>query len=341
MKPRVVLVTGSAPPDVCGIGDYTRSLALALQKAGLPVEVFCHRHWGLRGTSEAIRRLLVEDCIVHIQYPTVGYGYSLGPQISALFTQSLVTLHEFSLAHPLRKLSLLPFTLRCPYIVMTSEFEKRSLASKMPWVQRRIRVIPIGSNIPPPQTLTAERQMRIAYFGLIMPRKGLEEFIEFSRLVRAKGLDWDVVIIGKAHPRHVAYAKSLMESSLAYRLHWILDRSPEEVSDLLSRTRLAYLPFPDGASERRGSLKAAFTSGLPCITTRSEQTPEELTGSVVFAAAPADALEVALRLMAATEEREHLSQGALKYSQRFRWERIAEAHVRLYQELNARQGLKE
>lgn len=339
MNPKIILVTGSFPPDVCGIGDYTQSLALALERAGLRVEVFCHRRWGAQGTIEAIRRLLAEKhSLVHIQYPTMGYGFSLGPQFCALAKHSVITLHEFSFAHPLRKLSLLPFTLRSRHLVMTSEFEKRALIAKMPWAARRIRVIPIGSNVPAPRPPSVEPQNCVVYFGLIMPRKGLEDFIELSRLVRSKGLDWDLAIIGQVPPRHAEYAKALMKTSLPYQVRWILGRSSKEVSDILSQATLGYFPFPDGASERRGSLKAALTAGLPCITTYTEQTPPELAKALKFAATPLDAFEMASRLMVTKAARDQLSQAGVKYSESFSWEKIAEAHIRLYRDLSAPAG---
>ena len=333
---RVLLVTGSAPPDACGVGDYTQSLAAALEKAGLQVSLFCHRDWSMFGTSWAIRKLLAaKDSLVHIQYPTMGYGHSLGPQFCALVKPSVVTIHEFSLAHPLRKLSLLPFTMRSLCLMTPSEFERRLLLRKMPWIGHRIRVIPIGSNILPPQTPSENRQESITYFGLIMPRKGLEDFIELSRLVREKGLNWDLLVVGRIAPGQAVYAKSLFERSHTLRIRWILDQSAEDVSTLLSRAGIGYLPFPDGASERRGSLKAALAAGLPCITTRTEQTPQELSDAVMFAATPAKALESALRLMTNGTERQRLSRVAFEYSQQFTWEKIAESHLQIYQELYA------
>jgi glycosyltransferase involved in cell wall biosynthesis len=264
----------------------------------------------------------------------MGYGFSLGPQFCALAKRSVITLHEFSLAHPLRKLSLLPFTLRCRRLVMTSEFEKRSLVAQMPWAGRRIRVIPIGSNIPSPRAFSGEARKQIAYFGLIMPRKGLEDFITFAKFVRTAKLEWDLLVIGKIPPRHAAYAKALMNSANA-QVNWLLDHGPEEISELLRRTTLGYFPFPDGASERRGSLKAAMATGVSCITTRSDQTPDALADAVAFASTPREAFEVALRLMKSPEERQSLSQRALMYSQSFSWEKIAQAHIELYRELNA------
>jgi len=335
MTPKVILVTGSVPPDACGIGDYTVALASALEKAGQHVEVLCHREWSVAGTSQALRKLLTAgDALVHMQYPTLGYGYSLGPQISLLIKRSIVTIHEFSLAHPLRKLSLLPFTLRSPSLVMTSEFERRVIVQKMPWISSRVRVIPIGSNIHPYRIHPKEREESVAYFGLVTPGKGIEDFIEFARLVRARNLDWELLIIGKIVPRHEAYAKSLMDILALYRVRLILDRSAEEVSELLARTGLAYLPFPDGASERRGSLKAVLAAGLPCITTCGEQTPRELAKSVMLAAAPHQAADAAVHLMATKDAKARLSERAYEYSRQFAWEQIAELHLRMYRELD-------
>jgi hypothetical protein len=43
MSVRVILVTGSLPPEACGVGDYTQRLASALADAGQPVELLAHR----------------------------------------------------------------------------------------------------------------------------------------------------------------------------------------------------------------------------------------------------------------------------------------------------------
>jgi glycosyltransferase involved in cell wall biosynthesis len=334
MTPRVLLVTGSAPPDPCGVGDYTALLASALQGAGLGVEVFCQRDWTLSGSIRALKKLvLTKDSLVHMQYPTMGFKYSLGPQLSMVAKQGIVTVHEFSLAHPLRKLSLLPFTLRSQRIVVTSEFELDAIARSMPWVHTKLRMIPIGSNISQTYSAYREREDLVVYFGLIMPRKGLEDFIEFARLLRARNPNWKLLIIGKVATRQETYAKSLMASAAPYGVQWILDSDPEDAAKLLAKAGLGYFPFPDGASDRRGSLKAALTAGLPCITTFSEQTPTELAHIVALCATPQDAVEEAVRLMGAKDERLIMSEGSRRYSLRFSWERIAALHIQMYREL--------
>lgn len=335
MKRTVLMVTGSAPPDTCGVGDYTSMLVSSLLQAGQPVELLCHRDWTLRGTSRALKKMLASgEALIHMQYPTMGYGYSLGPQLCLMSRQGVVTLHEFSLAHPLRKASLVPFTLRSSRVIMTSEFERRALAQKMPWVQNRIRVIPIGSNIPALSSEPTVRRESVVYFGLVMPRKGIEEFLEFARIVRANNLDWELLVIGKIAPGQDGYAESLMGAMSSCKVQLVLDRGAEEVSKMLSSGGLGYLPFPDGASERRGSLKAALVCGLPCITTVSDQTPRDLERAVVKAANPKEAFEAAIRLMNAPSLRATLSENAGQYAQQFTWEKIAASHIGVYRELS-------
>jgi len=218
---------------------------------------------------------------------------------------------------------------------MTSEFEARILASRMPWLRNRLKVIPIGSNIASLTYNPDESLKRIVYFGLIMPNKGIEDFIEFSRVLAATRPEVSTAIIGKVPPRHSAYARRLMEASQFDSVEWLLDRDAEDVSHLLSASTLSYLPFPDGASERRGSLKAVCSIGLPCITTNSADTPATLANAVLFASTPADAAGCALRLLADESERRRISQAAREYAQSFSWERIADFHIQMYREAQA------
>lgn len=334
MTPKVIMLTGSAPPDACGVGDYTSALVSALGSAGFPVEMLCHREWDIRGTETLLRRLWREkDALVHIQYPTFGYGYSLGPQFCSLARRSVITLHEFSLAHWLRKLSLLPFTLRSPRLVMTAEFESRMLTRSMPWAGRKMSFIPIGSNIPPSQPASLAYKPRIVYHGLIMPRKGLEEWIALAQLARDRDAGWEFMVIGKIPPAHASYARDLICRSSAGAVQWVLDRTEEEVAALFSQGGVAYLPFVDGASDRRGSLKAVLSAGLPTITTESEQTPDDLKSAVLFAPDTQAAFDCAARLMESNEERQRLAQAGIEYSQSFSWQRIADSHIRMYEEL--------
>jgi glycosyltransferase involved in cell wall biosynthesis len=334
VKPKVIMLTGSEPPEACGVGDYTLALVSALVSAGFPAEVVCHKRWDIRGTEKLVRRLSQQkQALLHIQYPTFGYGYSLGPQLCSLMQRSVVTLHEFSLAHILRKLSLFPFTVRSSRLVMTAEFESRMLTRFMPWAKQKITLIPIGSNILPREPASLAYRPRILYHGLIMPRKGLEEWIALAQVAREHNAGWEFMAIGKIPAAHASYAEDLIRKSNGGSVQWILDRTEEEIAALFSQGGVAYLPFVDGASDRRGSMKAVLAAGLPTITTKSEQTPQNLNNAVLFAPDTQAAFDCAQRMMQSFEERCRLARAALEYSRLFSWQSIAESHIRMYEEL--------
>src|SRR5271166_2164646 len=92
---RIALITGACTPGACGVGDYTRCLAQSLNSLGAQADVVSDGQWGVRDVSRATKNLekLMPD-IIHVQYPTAGFGYRLGPQVFAVRTKSVVTLHE-------------------------------------------------------------------------------------------------------------------------------------------------------------------------------------------------------------------------------------------------------
>jgi len=334
MSPRVIIVTGSAPPEACGVGDYAALLVTGLQNAGVQAELFHHSRWNLAGTWDALQKLgASKDALVHIQYPSFGYGYSLGPQLCAMMRSCVVTIHEFSCAHLLRRFSILPFSFRAMRIVTMTEVEKQAIGHIMPWAAHRIQVITVPSNTPKPKSLHVDKLQRVVYFGLIMPNKGIEEFIEAGRIAKSKGYQWDAVIIGMVPERHREYAQSIVDAAMSSGVQLILDQDLEVASEELAKSALCYLPFPDGIAERRSSFKSTCTAGLPCITTRGDQTPADLNGVVRFVANPAEAVEEMAKLMNDPEEAARLSAACLRWVAQFSWERTIELHVQMYSEL--------
>jgi len=70
---KIALITGSYPPETCGIGDYAAQLAGALRQKGFIVEVICNMDWRLRNIRDIVKTVRsVNPDIVHVQYPGVG-----------------------------------------------------------------------------------------------------------------------------------------------------------------------------------------------------------------------------------------------------------------------------
>jgi len=268
---------------------------------------------------------------VHIEYPTVGFGARLGPQALSLLQGCVVTIHEASQRHFLRKLALFPFSIRPQHIIFTSHFEREFATKWTPWIRRVSSVIPVGSNIGVGARKMPRDLYEVVYFGLIMPGKGMEHVVELSRLIRSAGLSLKVRIIGKAPFRYLDYLKRLRSETAYLPIIWDIDLTEEQVAERLAGASIAYLPYPDGASERRTTLKAALVNGVAVLTTRSSQTPHSLGEAVRFCASAKDALETISYLIQHPEEMARISNAAACSGGAFTWAGIAEQHVRVYQ----------
>ena len=331
---KIAVVTGSYPPETCGIGDYTGRLAASLTRLEVAVEVVRQDSWHLGNLPSVVRAIrLARPDVVHIQYPTAGFGWHLTPQFLSLIVPSVVTLHEVSEAHLVRKLSLYPFSLRSDRVIFTTSFERDYAVRRAPWIAKRTTVIPIGSNIVTGREGQERSLSDIVYFGFFRPRKGIEEVLELSRLIQERKLPFRVRMIGKPFPVSSPYFEDLLVRSRNLPVDWDSDLDDLQVADLLSRTAFAYMPFPDGASGRRGSLLALLANGVATLTTRGPQTPSSLEGAVQFVESPHTAINELERLKNEHVLRESLSSRARSYASQFTWESIALRHIELYNEL--------
>lgn len=333
---RVALVTGSYPPEVCGVGDYSDCLAAALQQVGVDVQVFTGGPgWGLVDTPSWQRRIANwRPDVVHIQYPTVGYGKGLAPQALSLLPTpfpTVVTLHEFSQAHLLRRVATLAFCLRSSALIFTTDFERQAFRGWAPSTYSRAHIIPIGSNIPFSTADGSRDPNEVLHFGLIRPNRGLEEFLELARLSSECQAPYRFVIIGSADERHMAYLDELRGRAAGLPVEWMLSLPGHAVAERLSLGTFSYLPFPDGASDRRGSLLAALGNQLVVLTTRGQHTPCGLSEVAAFVSDPKAAFEMLDTLGQDVDRRTDMSRRGGRFAQRYSWEYIASQHVAVYE----------
>jgi len=328
---KAALLCGPCPPGACGVGDYTVCLARALNQRGIEAHVISSGNWNLFGSTKRYKGVdRARFDVVHIQYPTFGFGWAPIPQVLALVQRCVVTIHEASGAHILRKLSLLPFCIRPKRLVFTSEYERQFAVKWVPWVSKSSCVIPITSNISAFEGPSKRSLDEILYFGLIMPHKGLESVIALGELVKASGLSFRIRIIGSCPREHAAYFEELKSKTSTLPIIWENELSENQVAKRLASSSIAYLPYPDGVSERRASFKAALLNGVAVITTRGQHTPSTLEGLVSFCANPEEALVAVRSLIGDAEQRTKLALRACAYARQFSWDSIAEAHLTLY-----------
>ncbi|MFA4044900.1 MAG: hypothetical protein HZRFUVUK_001701 [Candidatus Fervidibacterota bacterium] len=325
----VCIIAGSHPPLICGIGDYTAPLALALCRAGLKVTLLVSpscipddvaglpyrlvqiESWSLRHLSKICAA--VKGCkpdIAHIIYPAKAYGYALSPIVLPYILgvsglRTVLTLHEFKMAHPLRKLADIVLMIPTSGVLVPSSSERESIARYAPSVARKVRVSTAGPTIRPCWLQEDMRgKMRrelgiegdefvVAYFGFIHPNKGTEVALKAFWRFNMRCPKSRLMVIGEFKPKEFAYHRAILELAERLRINgrilWMGAQQPQNVSHLLQLCDAALLPFPDGASTRRGTLIVCIQHGLPTVTVRGEVEVERRFGdAILFVDSPSD-----------------------------------------------------
>lgn len=321
---KVVFLVANLPGDFCGVYNYTEKLAEAL---GDEVVVERIDRWSFAEAMRIRQKYQGQkDILFHLQYPSRGMEKSLAPGFLPvlLFPHKVfVTLHEFSVFNPLRKLIFLPYAF-IGRVVFTNDYEKTQWTRFFRFKPLQTNIIPIGNNItvmPRPPTQTE----RLVYFGQIVEGKGVEFFLDTVALLRQSGVDTSIAVIGAMMDKS-SLTQRLNDAAQQYDVMLYLDRSEEDVSTLLHDSSVALLPFPDGLSEKRGSALACLAHGLQLVTKHTEKTPEWLAQVTFPAETPQEAADQFRKILCGTKRTlpDHQT------LQNRTWPAIAQKHRSIY-----------
>jgi glycosyltransferase involved in cell wall biosynthesis len=298
---RILLVTGSFPPMRCGVGDYSFNLASALiadpsvcvgvltstlaegQDLIGGIEVFpVIKNWSLVEILKVVK--IINNWspdIVHIQYPTQGYGNASLPWVLpliAFFMRKKVvqTWHEGYSRRTAPKLfliSIVPGGL----VFVRPQYEK-DLHPQLRWALwgKKIAFIPNASAIPrvdldekkkdsiKSQYLKKQTRL-IVFFGFVYLHKGVELLFEISD----PALD-QIVIAGDVDERG-EYCQEILRcaSTEAWQgkvtIAGFLPSA--DVAALLAVADAVILPFRAGGGEWNTSIHGAVLNGAFVLTT--------------------------------------------------------------------------
>lgn len=275
----MIILTGTYPPERCGVGDYVHHLLGT--KAGSDWSLLYLKNWRWRDLRANIAQLCLNtDQILNLQYPTMGYGTSLVPHIMAIYAvlflhkKLYITVHEYSQLGWKGKWALQLLFLFATNVIFTTSFEC-ALAHKHGLSSRKGAVIKINSNIPVSAHIkpALDRQWDLGYFGYIRPLKGLEEFVLVAKDLKAMGRK--AYIMGQTQPEYRDFYEPFLREIKQKGIRYIDNLPSEEVANILADTKIMYLPFPDGLSERRGSFLAAAVNGAVVVSKEGKFTTEE------------------------------------------------------------------
>lgn len=330
---KVAVIAGSLPPQVCGVGDFAAGLINVLRDRGVDVTVVHQPQWRLRDVPGLLQRLRADrPDIIHLQYPTHGFRRSIVPHLLHLGLTGrprVTALHDYAGQRWPVRLGMSVFALG-GHLVVTGELDQTALASRHPWVERRrLRVIPIASNIPA-GTWEPSGPFTIVHFGMLRPHKGIEAMIRLAQLCQQLGRPYRTMIVGAIVPHAQDYADALFRMAEGTGIEWRLNSSPEQVSETLRHAHVAYLAPTYGVHERRGTLMAAASNGLPIIAKVDWETPAFLRDYIIPAASPEAALaEIDILAGDAARLRER-SGSSVRLAALFSWTAIADRYIEAF-----------
>lgn len=274
----MIIITGTYPPERCGVGDYTCNLLQT--QAAKDWHLLYFRDWSLKTFFKKIKEIdAYSDEWINMQYPSIGYGKSIVPQLLCIYYATSrkkkfsLTIHEYTQCSAKRKAMLSLFFLFAAKYIFTNQFERNAAAQFFPRIFKRSQVIKIQSNIKRSSNIgnIFGRKYDIGYFGYIRPEKGIEEFFKVVTQIKTMRSKLNIYIMGQIlSADHCNYTEKLINNLTATNIECILNKSQEEVADVLAQTKIAFLPFPDGISERRGSFLAAAKNDCIVVTTNGK-----------------------------------------------------------------------
>lgn len=328
------MVSGSLPRVVCGIGDYSAVLAAGLaREPAMSVEVLTTDialvdpalvspatvwRWplgwrlpALPAMVGAIRRRRPD--LVHIQYPAVGYRRALGivlaPLALRLFARIpvVLTIHERRERSLLSRLAIDLMAMSATRVIVLDSLEADDLARHVRRTKivlgEMIATIPVRRGIFRSEIraeLSAGKdELVISTFGLLHPRRRLEEVVKAAAILNRRGVPARLLIMGgeAQYEPEISrrYAQELRRQvatqDLTPLVSWLGHVDADRLSAYLQASDVCVLLYPTGASGRNTTLRAAIEHGLPVVTTDGASTSNALRANpqLTFTRSPGSA----------------------------------------------------
>jgi len=281
------------PKSGCGVADYTQELVTNLINNGIDSEIISLEDWSVKNLFKLNKKInLKDDEVLHIQYPSQPYGKSLIINLLGIlkFRKFALTLHEYSQGHLFRKISGLILCFCAKEIIFTNALEKGMVTNILPYFKEHSHLINIGSNIP---LKGVNKQFiigrKIAFFGLLRPNKGLEQFFELIKLSKERNSGYQFIIIGSRQSGSDEYFQDALKQMQKLEVSTFIDQPADKVAEILSTANFCYLHYPDGVSERRGSFLAAVGNNLIVLTNTGASTTSVLDKCYIDCKTPQEA----------------------------------------------------
>ncbi len=380
---KIALVTGSAGDTKCGVGDYTYELAQHLSLDGEVHLYFDRNHGPLAKPFEKLHTLFLHPQdgfsmlslpafkkelvsggfdVVHIQYPSRGFGKSLLPgylpeNLAGMNSRSriAVTIHEWSTSHPLRKMVMDQMFPSTDLFFVTNEAEMMAISRKAKG--KPIVAISVGNVLDSQRELSdvwneAEGKPRIGWpaiegpatrepwsifhYGLPAKGKGFGKLLEAMHVMREAGKQ-PQLYLGGEFPEGSKLREHVLGLITEYELSESVVRVGHIPQDRLAafaqRCMLGVFPFAEGFSSKRSSLASISHLELPLVVGygSSEEHP-------YFAPPQNNATSLAVLLIdllsgRVEQEWNEVITRQREFARRFSFSNIASSHLDMYNKI--------
>jgi glycosyltransferase involved in cell wall biosynthesis len=157
-------------------------------------------------------------------------------------------------------------------LIFTNEFERGAVIKVCSCVENKSRVNKIFSNISKSKLdrKIGKRKYDIGYFGYIRHGKGIEEFLQVIEELKSKNNEIKAYVLGQRLEGLEEFADTVSKKSNEIGVEVIEGLPDNEVADILADTKVAFLPYPDGLSERRGSYLAYIRNLSLVVSTEGQ-----------------------------------------------------------------------
>lgn len=353
---RILLVSGSYPPNRCGVGDYVFQLAKSLSEnkafeiavltsaiedinTNPNIKVFnCMTSWRMRDLFRALSIVCqFKPEIVHLQYPTQGYDGRL-PKYLPLFLRIMgikvvQTWHEYFYESGVNLFNLFA----CNSLIYVRDDFRAKVPKFISMILSSFLTthIPNAASIRPVELSDDQlRKVRaqfpvdksiVCFFGFAHSNKGLENIFKIADPRR----DHLVFICELNEDDHYqAQILQLIQSDDWSGRVTVTGFLPEnKVAEILAVSDAAIFPFPNGTGDWNTTLKAAQACGLFSVATtidRAKTGFDERRNTQLTGCDDILAMSVALSENLGRRVKPNLTN---------EWNRVAVQHLNLYQEV--------
>jgi len=236
-------------------------------------------------------------------------------------------------------------------ILVHARVFKRRLIEQYHVRPSKIVVVPHGvdpwDRASPKEQSSGSIQNPILYFGVISPRKGIENLLRAFALLTRRRPDCELLLAGSSPPYYPGYESKLRDRALrlglGQKIHFLGAVDNTLAHKLFEQARFVILPYSYNVSAS-GVLSWAIGHGVPVIVSDNEYFREELSprqfGLMVTPGKPEPLAEAMESLL--TEEKLHasLSQSAREAGLSRTWNTVASETMQYYQTMISHNGFK-